>query len=149
MWGAALARTISTRDRNVRNQGQVAGVQEAEGHMPNALFGADEGQHFGIRVQLDAESFLVPGSDGAPQLGQPIGLGIAMVGRVLGCPQQPVDDGDRRGDVGVTDGEPAPVLQEVSADVVLQVLKTSHPPELTEPSDKTLPLPTCLPAHMS
>ena len=89
----------------VGDQGDIARVQEAERGVADALFGADQRQDFGIRVQLDVETGVVPLSEGAAHLRQAVGLRIPVVWGMLGRRQQPVDDGLRGGYVGVTDAE--------------------------------------------
>ena len=73
--------------------------------MADALFGADKGQYFLIRVQLDPEPLVIPVGDGPPDFRQSVCFRIPVVGRVLGRLQQLVDDGLGRGDVRVTDTE--------------------------------------------
>jgi len=71
----------------------------------DALFGADEGQYFLVRVQLDPEPLLIPMGDRPPDFRQSVGFRIPVVGRVLGRLHQLVDDGLGRGDVRVSDTE--------------------------------------------
>ena len=93
------------RISRVGHQGDVAGVQEAEGGMADALLGPDQGENLGVGVELDAEAIVVPFGYGPAHLRQSVGLGVAVVGRILRCRQQTVDDGLRRGNVRVADAE--------------------------------------------
>ena len=59
MWLSAPANMVPTpvdRVGGVGDQGDVAWVQEAESRVADTLFGADERQHLGVRVQLDVKA---------------------------------------------------------------------------------------------
>ena len=74
----------------------VARVQEAQRGVAYALLRADERQHLLVGVERDAEAPLVPVGGRLPELGQAVGLGVAVVGRVQGRLPQPFDDVGRR-----------------------------------------------------
>ena len=50
------------RVARVRHQGNVAGVDKAQGSMDNALFSADKRQYLFVSVKGDAKAFFVPSS---------------------------------------------------------------------------------------
>ena len=89
----------------VGNQGYVAGVEEAEGDVADALLRANQGQDLGIGVEGHAEAVLVPVGHGAAHFRQAVGLGIPVVGRVLGSLEEPVNNRLGRGDIRVADAE--------------------------------------------
>ena len=89
----------------IGHEGDVAGVDKAQRHVADALFGADQRQHFRIAVEGDAEARPVPVGDGLAQLGQALGLGVAVVGGIVRRGVQTVEDALRRRQVGVADGE--------------------------------------------
>ena len=89
----------------IGHEGDIAGVDQAEGHVADALFRADQGQHFRVAVEGDAEPLAVPVGDGLAQLGKALRLRVAVVGRLVRRRVQGVEDALRGGQVGVADGE--------------------------------------------
>ena len=92
------------RVRGVRHERDVAGVDEAEGHVADALLCPDE-RHDLLVAELDVEAAGVPAGDGVAHLRQAVGLGIAVVGRVVGGCLQRGEDVVGRRNVGVADAE--------------------------------------------
>ena len=86
----------------IRNQGNVAGVQEAKSHVADTFLGTNQGQDFLIRVKIDAKSLFVPLSDGPSHFRKAIGFRIAVVGRVLRRGEQPVNYRLRSRNIRVT-----------------------------------------------
>src|SRR4030042_1667667 len=93
------------RVARVGNERCISRLYEAEGDVPDALFGADEGQHLFIGVEVQFEAALVPLSHGLPELGQTLGLRGAGICRVSGCLAEALYDMGWGGDVGVSDAE--------------------------------------------
>ena len=93
------------RVRGVRHERDVARIDEAERDVADALLRADERQHFLRRIEVNAEAAFVPARDGLAELGQALGLGIAVVRRLARGLAQRVDDVRRRRQVGVADAE--------------------------------------------
>ena len=89
----------------VGREGDIAGVDEGERHVRDALLRADEGEGLTLGVEGALEAALVPVGDGLAQLGQALRLGVAVVGGVVGCAMERVEDVGGRGEVGVADAE--------------------------------------------
>ena len=89
----------------VGNQGQIARIQKAQSRVADALFRPNQGQGFRIRVEGHAETPLVPVGNGPAHFGQPVGFRVAVIGRMLGGGQQPVNDRRRRRNIRVADAK--------------------------------------------
>ena len=89
----------------VGDEGCVAGVDEAEGDVGDALLRADEGHELLFGVEGDAKASLVPLGGRAAEVGEAFGFRVAVVGGVAGGLAEGVDDVGRGGQVGVADAE--------------------------------------------
>ena len=84
---------------------EIAGVDEAQRQVPDALLRADQRDHLGLRVERHAVAALIPARDGFTELRQALALRVAVVGRVLGRALQRFDDVRRGRQVRVADAE--------------------------------------------
>ena len=89
----------------IGHERDVAGVDEAEGGVGDALLRADQRHNLVGGIERDLEALLHPGRDRLAQLGQALGLGVAMVGRHVDVVVQRFEDVRMRGQVGVADPE--------------------------------------------
>ena len=93
------------RISRVRHQGGISRVDKAKGDMPDALLGANQRQHLGIRVEGHVEAFLIPGGDCPAQFRQSLRFRVAVIGGVLRRLAQSFDDMGGCRYIRVADGE--------------------------------------------
>jgi hypothetical protein len=101
---------LMDRVGRVRHQDGVARAGDRRGQVGQALLGAQSGDDLGFRVEVDRETALIVGSQGAPQPGDALAEGIAMGPRILHRLNQFRDDMWRRRAVGIAHAEVDNVL---------------------------------------
>ena len=89
----------------VRHQRGIAGVDEAERGVGDALLGSDQRDDFVGGIEADLEALPHPVGDRAAQFGQPLGFGVAVVGGHVDVVVQRFEDVRMGGQVGVADAE--------------------------------------------
>ena len=89
----------------VGDERDVTRVDEAERGVGDAFFGSDQRDDLGGRVERDLESLGHPAGDALAQLGQTLGLGVAVVGGHVGVLMQRFEDVRVGRQVGVADAE--------------------------------------------
>ncbi len=86
----------------IGHQHHVPGLHRGQHQVRQALLGADGGDGLGFRIDVHPEAALVPMGDGQPQLGNPPGGGIPVVGRFARGLDELRHDVGRGGQIGVT-----------------------------------------------
>ena len=74
------------------DQGRVAGTEQGQAHVAEALLGTDRGDDLLIGIEADAEPLLVSDGHLAPQVVDAVGHAVAMVARVARGLAELVDD---------------------------------------------------------
>ncbi len=111
----------------IGHERQVAGVDEAQRHVPDALLRPDQRQHLGRGVEAEPEAALVPPRDRLSQLRQPFRLRIAMVLGQIGRGVERIEDVRGRRQIRVADAEGddvdalCPLLGDLAADLDEQI----------------------------
>ena len=85
----------------VGHQHHVSGLHRGQNQVGQPFLGADGGDGLGLRVDIHVEAAFVPVGDGHPQLGDPPGGGIAVVGGLARGFDEFVHNVLRGGQVGV------------------------------------------------
>ena len=93
------------RIARIRHERDAPRVDEAQRHMADALFRADQGQDLFRGIEPQPKTALVPARQRLPEFGQAVALRVSVVGGVVRRALECVHDALRRRDVRVADAE--------------------------------------------
>ncbi len=105
----------------VRHERAVARLQHRQRQMGHAFLGADGGDHFGVRVELDLVAVAIPLRHRDPQPRDAARGGVAVILRILRCLDELVDDVLGRGHVRIAHAQIDDVLA-ASSSLALEVV---------------------------